>query len=98
VPFIVYKVTNLVNGKFYIGVHKTNNPMDAYLGSGELIKRAVAKHGRSSFRKDILAVFDSPAAAFEMEEMLVAPHLSNPECYNMRKGGEGDLIISTEPG
>jgi len=31
--YTVYKTQNLVNGKYYFGVHKTNNPYDGYLGS-----------------------------------------------------------------
>ncbi len=39
--YVVYKTTNLVNSKYYIGVHRTNDPNDDYLGSGNLIKRAI---------------------------------------------------------
>ena len=50
------QTVNLLNGKFYFGVHKTENPYDEYLGSGTYIKRAVAKHGEQNFRKEILFV------------------------------------------
>ncbi len=54
--YVVYKTTNLVNSKFYIGVHKTENPEDDYLGSGKLIKRAIEKYGADSFHKEIIAM------------------------------------------
>jgi len=48
----IYKTTNLVNGKIYIGQSHYND--SKYLGSGLLILKAIKKYGRTNFRKDIL--------------------------------------------
>lgn len=32
----VYKTTNSINGRFYYGVHSTDDLNDGYLGSSEL--------------------------------------------------------------
>lgn len=85
----VYRTTNLLSNKFYIGVHKSENPHDRYLGSGSLILRSIEKHGRVNFQKEILFSFGTAAEAFSKEEELVALELQNQNCYNMRKGGEG---------
>ena len=43
---IIYKTTNIINGKYYIG--KDINNSSHYLGSGILLKKAIKKL-RSNF-------------------------------------------------
>jgi hypothetical protein len=53
--YYIYKTTNLVNGKAYIGKH--NGALtDDYLGSGTLLKCAIEKYGRENFKKEILYI------------------------------------------
>jgi len=49
---VIYKITNLINGKIYIGQDSKNNP--EYLGSGAIIKRAIKKYGKENFKKEII--------------------------------------------
>ena len=49
---IIYKTTNLINGKIYIGQDTKNDPK--YLGGGVLIKKAIKKYGRDKFIKEII--------------------------------------------
>jgi hypothetical protein len=46
-----YKITKLVNGKYYYGIHSTNKLEDGYTGSGNAIKSAIKKYGRKNFTK-----------------------------------------------
>jgi hypothetical protein len=89
--YYVYKITNTVNGKYYYGVHKSNTPVDNnYLGSGVLINRAIKKHGKESFVKEVVEYFDTLDAAFEYEKNLITPDLiESNECYNVNIGGKG---------
>ena len=39
----IYKTTNLLSGKYYIGMHSTDNLDDGYLGSGYRLRLAIKK-------------------------------------------------------
>ncbi len=63
---IIYKTTNLVNGKFYVGKSKYNDP--EYLGSGIILKKAILKYGIENFNKEILEQCNSDAELNEREK------------------------------
>lgn len=87
--YTVYKVTNTVNHKFYIGQHQTFNVTDGYLGSGTAIKSAIKKYGCGVFVKKVLHVFDNFDEMNAAEQALVTEELvNNPQCYNQAPGGQ----------
>lgn len=90
--YYVYKTTNLINGKFYIGAHQTSDLSDGYLGSGTYLNRAIKKYGRENFSKEILSFFENEKQMFEFETHLVEQHLSHSSCYNLASGGLGGSI------
>lgn len=88
--YIVYKTTNLINGKVYIGAHKTSNLEDVYLGSGSIIKLAIAKYGKTNFKREILAVFDTAEEMFQVEaELVCSEFITKANNYNIKIGGSG---------
>lgn len=45
--YYLYKTTNLINHKYYIGVHYSEDiDNDDYLGSGKHLKSAIKKYGK----------------------------------------------------
>jgi hypothetical protein len=86
----LYQINNLVNNKIYVGVHKTDNINDGYMGSGKAIMLAIEKYGLTNFRKDILEYFDTYDAALAREaEIVTDDFLLREDVYNLRRGGSG---------
>ena len=84
--YIIYKITNTLNGKYYIGKHQTTDLNDGYLGSGKLLKRAIEKYGVEHFTKEILHIFDNEVEMNAKEKELV---VICEESYNLCPGGRG---------
>ncbi len=88
--FIVYKSTNTINGKYYIGVHKQHSTeYDGYLGSGPAIKAAIKKYGKEHFTRETLSIFDEMEDAYNAEVTHLGEKYKLSECYNGRPGGRG---------
>jgi hypothetical protein len=95
--YLVYEIQNLVNNKIYVGVHKTDNPDDSYLGSGIAIRLAIKKYGRNKFKKTILHSFDNADDAYLTEaEIVTAEFVAQRDTYNLSTGGLGGRNHSTE--
>ncbi len=87
--YTVYCTTNRINGKYYIGVHKTSNLDDGYMGSGKLIKASLKKYGVAAFDKEICCVYSTASEAFAKEKLLVRVYRRNKLCMNLANGGAG---------
>ena len=87
----IYRITNLANGKTYIGQHKYKKLDDFYMGSGVLIKRAIKKHGIENFKKEILySRIQYRETADDMERFAIAKERAIGKAeYNLANGGQG---------
>lgn len=86
--YVLYEVRNTVNDKIYIGIHKTDDPYDDYLGSGKLIDRAIKKYGKENFSKKILDTFASLEDARNKEKEIVNEiFIGRDDTYNIAIGG-----------
>jgi group I intron endonuclease len=90
-----YKITNLINGKFYYGIHSTDNLNDGYWGSGRALKQAIIKYGKENFSKEILFNYKTRKEVSDHEKMVVTMDLVLDEkCYNLKTGGDNENVIS----
>lgn len=88
--YIVYKTTNLLNNKEYIGIHQTKNLNDGYLGSGKHLKYAVTKYGVENFGRQILFYCETHEEMLAKEAELVTEEwCSWSNTYNICVGGFG---------
>lgn len=88
--YYMYKITNIINNKIYIGVHQTKNVEDGYFGSGKYLKRSIDKHGIENFSKEIIEYFETPEAMFDKEaEIVNIEFVKRPDVYNLKIGGFG---------
>lgn len=89
--YYIYKITNRINGKTYIGQHKYKKLNDNYMGSGKLIRRAQKKYGMENFEKEILySRIQYKETVDDMERFAIAKEraLGKAE-YNITDGGQG---------
>jgi hypothetical protein len=86
----LYKTTNLLNNKYYIGVHSTYNLDDGYLGSGTKLRRSINKYGKENFKIQILEFFENRDELVEAEKRMVTESLvADKMCMNLKPGGSG---------
>lgn len=87
--YYIYKITNLCNGKVYIGMHRTKSLDDGYMGSGKLLKVAIKKYGKENFQKEILEIFDNEEDMILKEKELVTDEfVLSEDNYNIMPGGK----------
>ena len=97
--YYLYEIRNNLNGRIYVGVHKTDDLNDGYMGSGKVITRAIAKYGIEHFTKVILEQFqDEPAMYAREKEIVTDEFLLREETYNLRRGGCGGFDYINKAG
>lgn len=86
----IYKTTCLISGKWYLGMHSTDNLDDGYLGSGQVLWKSIKKYGKAEHVREILEFLDSRAALIQREEQIITEEIrADPNCMNLRNGGTG---------
>lgn len=96
--YYIYKITNSVNGKSYIGQHKVplhGEAFNRYMGKGIAIRAAIKKHGKEKFTKEILEYIEDDEKHLKVSEReiyYIKEHATlYPNGYNISPGGEGGV-------
>lgn len=88
--YLIYQITNKLNGKIYIGKHITNNINDGYMGSGKYIRQAIQQNGIENFEKTILFECNSEDEMNQKEaEIVNEDFIVRDDVYNVIPGGAG---------
>lgn len=92
--YYIYRITNKINGKTYIGKHEYKKLDEYYMGSGVLLKKAQKKYGMKNFEKKILVFNISKLEHVNLlEKTFIAAErekVGRENCYNRADGGDGN--------
>ncbi len=95
--YFIYKTTNKINGKYYIGRHSTNKLDDGYFGSGLWVSRS----NKKNLEREILLFCDSFEELLEKEKEYIKQNIDNAQCMNFNNSsvgfGSGELNPANRP-
>src|SRR6056300_240 len=84
--YIIYKTTNIINKKIYVGIHNCSRPN--YLGSGTALNLSIKKYGKENFKRETLFQFNTLEEALAKEtEIVNEDFVNNKNTYNLTVGG-----------
>jgi len=105
--FYVYKITNLINGKFYVG--ETKDPKQRFLdhrkiarggkakypGKFHIIHAAITKYSIDNFKFEIIHTVSTKQESLDLEVIEIKnARDNNIEIYNIGNGGRSNSGIS----
>lgn len=100
---IIYKVTNIINNKVYVGqtIQSLNQRQIAHykkarLGSQTNFHRALLKYDKVNFIWEQIAKVNDKNTLNELEQFYISKFDSYKNGYNMTIGGDGGDTISTK--
>ncbi len=91
----VYKTTNLLNDKIYVGQKKSDVFLhEEYLGSGKILQAALLKYGRENFTVELLEECSTPEELNKREIYWIDKLDSTNSSigYNISPGGTGGNV------
>ena len=91
--YILYQITNKINGKIYIGKHTTKYLADKYFGSGHALKTDMKIVGPENFEMKVLCYLNNQDELDLLEELVVnSEFCAREDTYNIRTGGRNPIL------
>lgn len=92
----IYKTTNVLSGKYYLGMHSTDDLNDGYMGSGKRLRYSINKYGKENHKVEIVEFVETRAELKVREaEIVNLNEIAKEECINLCVGGTGGFISLT---
>jgi len=86
----IYKTTNTVTGRYYYGMHSTDNLNDGYLGSGRRLRYSINKYSKDCHQREIVEFCSDRSSLKESETKIVTlDEVAKKDCMNLMVGGNG---------
>jgi len=93
----IYKTTNLINNRSYIGKKKSPNFNKNYYGSGVALRSAIKKYGKENFIVESIAWASTIKELNELEIQHITYYKDQNNLYNIAEGGDGGDTTSNHP-
>lgn len=95
--YMIYKITNTINGKIYIGKHKCNDLDDGYFGSGKRLWIAINKYGLENFVFHMEIDLHNQEEMDLLEELVVNEEfVKRDDTYNISRGGKNPCLYGKD--
>jgi len=95
----IYKTTCIITGRWYIGMHSTDDLGDGYLGSGKQLWNSIQKHGKKAHICEVLEFCENRILLRERERMIVSSDVvCHEDCMNLVEGGRdcAKILLHTD--
>ena len=93
----IYKTTNLINHRIYIGKKHKSEFDPTYYGSGIILQEAVKKYGKSNFLVELLSWANTNEELNQLEKKYISKFKSDFDLYNIAEGGDGGDTTTDHP-
>lgn len=94
----IYKTTNNVNGKIYVG--KKESPIfdQSYYGSGKILKSVISKYGVGSLTTEVIEFCETREILNQRERFWIKSFdCFTPKGYNISEGGDWGDVLTHHP-